>query len=403
MESCVARQPIFNNNMEIYGYELLYRHDNKSTAFQGEVSSDTATSETIINSFHSIGIQKITNGKYAFINFTEKLLLTQIATLIPSSLLIIEVLENISPTEEVLEACHTLKKKGYKLALDDFVFKPQYEQFLSVAGIVKIDFLNTPLNEIKHTMWEMKKYKVVFLAEKLETIEDYELAKSLGFSLFQGFFFSKPRIVNTSTRLTPNHLHRLQLIRLAFDPNVNYPKISEIIKHDAALTYRLFRVVNSVYFGLGYTVSNVRQALSILGMDEIKKWITLISMSQIGNNKPGELITMSLVRARFMELIAPKAGLSSSAEDMFIVGLMSLMDVITDTPMQEIISLTSMSSSIAEPLLYKTGKIGSILTLIIHYENSRWADVLELAAKYGISLNAISKSYLQAIEWSDSF
>lgn len=403
MESCVARQPIFNNNMEIFGYELLYRHDNKSTAFQGEVSQDTATTETIVNSFHSIGIHKITNGKYAFVNFTEKLLLSQIATLLPSSLLIIEILENISPTEEVLEACQTLRKKGYRLALDDFVFKPQYEKFLSVAGIVKIDFRNTPLEEIKITMSEAKKHQIIFLAEKLETLEDYELAKSMGFSLFQGFFFSKPRIVNAATTLAPNLLLRLQLVKLAFDPNVNYRKIAEIIKHDTALTYRLFRVVNSVFFGLDYKVSNIRQALSILGMDEIKKWITLISLSQIGNNKPSELITMSLIRGRSMELIAPKAGLASRAEDMFIVGLMSLMDAITDTSMQEIILLTSISPSIAEPLLYGTGIIGDILTSIIHYENSRWAKAQELAAKYCVSLNDISKAYLQAIEWSNNF
>ena len=183
--------------------------------------ADTATSETIINSFHSIGIDKITNGKYAFINFTEKLLLDQVATLLPNNLLVVEILENISPTEEVLYACQELSKKGYKLALDDFVLKPQYERFLPVAKIIKIDFLQTPLDEIKHIMSEAKKHHVIFLAEKLESNEDFELAKSMGFSLFQGFFFSKPGIVNTAKKLTPNHLLILQLIKRAFDPNVN--------------------------------------------------------------------------------------------------------------------------------------------------------------------------------------
>lgn len=403
MESCVARQPIFNKSMKIFGYELLYRFDNESTSFQGEVSSDTATSETIFNSFHSIDIQKVTNKKYAFINFTERLLLDEVATLLPSELLVIEILENIQPTEEVLNACKSLKSKGYLLALDDFVLKQEFAPFLPLAGIIKVDFLNTPIEVIKRSIPEMKKYKAQLLAEKLETNKDFELAKSLGFTLFQGFFFSKPVIVNTVKKLSPLDLNKIQLIKLAFDPNVNYPKIAEIIKHDTALTFRLFRVVNSVYFGIGYKVNSVRQALSILGMNEIKKWITLISMSQICSGKPSELITMSLIRAKFMELIAPRAGLASSSEDMFLVGLMSLMDVITDNPMEEIVRLTCISSSIADPLLQKTGMIGDILSLITYYEDSNWTEVQNIAIKYGISIDKISQAYLQAVIWSDGF
>lgn len=403
MGSCVARQPIFNKNLKIYGYELLYRFNNDCISFHGEVSPDTATSETIFNSFHDMGIERITNGKYAFINFTERLLLDKVATLLPSKLLVIEILENIEPTDEVLESCKTHRELGYTLALDDFVLKPLYERLLPVANIVKVDFLNTPIEDIKHYMTQMSKHQVIFLAEKLETHDDFELAKSMGFSLFQGYFFSRPALVKTDMRLSPLYMNRMRLINLAFNPNANYTQIANVIKQDIALTYQLFRVVNSAYFGLDYTVRNIRQALAILGMDEIKKWVTLISMSQTNNNKPGELITMSLIRARFMELLAPYAGLSKISEDMFIIGLMSLMDAIMDIPMEEIIARTHVSSAIAEPLLHKSGNAGDILTLIELYENSQWTEVQNIAARYNISLNRVSQAYLQSLEWSDKF
>ncbi|NLO47820.1 MAG: HDOD domain-containing protein, partial [Clostridiales bacterium] len=301
MGSYVARQPIFTKNLNIYGYELLYRIDIGSTSFYDEVDPDTATSEAIMNTFHEIGIDRITNGKRAFVNFTKKLLLDQVATILPHRILVIEILENILPTPDVLEACRLLKKKGYILALDDFNMAPENMPFLDVADIVKIDFLATPPERIKPFIASVRKKSIKFLAEKLETYDDFEMAKSLGFTLFQGYFFCKPVIVSAETKLTPMQLHRMQLIALSFDPNINYTKIMSVIKQDIALSFRLFRVVNSAYFGLKYTVHNIRQALAILGMDEIKKWITLISMSELKDDKPNELITMSLVRARFME------------------------------------------------------------------------------------------------------
>ena len=401
MGSYVARQPIFNKSLKVFGYELLFRVNLDSTSFQGEIDGDAATSETIMNTFHDIGIDRVTNGNRAFINFTENLLLDEVATILPSRILVVEILENILPTEKILNACRTLKKRGYLIALDDFVMTPEYMPFLSVANIVKIDFMNTPKDIIKPFVKSIKSRPLIFLAEKLETYDDFEMAKNMGFSLFQGYFFSKPVIVTTNTPLTPMKLHRMQLIALSFDPNVSFSKMANVIKQDIALSYRLFRVVNSAFFGLRYTVKNIRQALSILGMDEIKKWITLISMSELKDDKPNELITVSLVRARFLELIAPLVGMKKSSDDLFMVGLMSLIDALMDLPMDEIFKRTMISPNISQPLLTGEGRFADLLSIITAYESSDWDKSQYIAEIYNLSLDKVFDIYLQAIDWAN--
>lgn len=401
MASCIARQPIFNENLKIYGYELLYRHTAGSAAFDG-VNADLASSETIMNSFHEIGTERLTNGKRAFINFTEKLLLDGVASILPRKILVIELLEDIIPTEQVLQACSKLRSKGYMIALDDFRIEADYLPLLEVADIVKIDFLETPVPLIKAFAKSLSSKPIMLLAEKVETYEGFELAKSLGFSLFQGYFFSRPDIVRSGVTLTPLRLNCLRLIRLAFDPNIDFTKVSKIIKQDVALSYRLLRVVNSAYFGRRYSVTNIKQALAILGMDEVKKWITLISMSEITENKPDELISMSLVRARMLELLAPAVGMARHADNLFMLGLISLMDAITDMPFDELAELTNISDELISAIVTRQGEYGGLLSIVIHYERSEWDKAVELAGIYNLNENDLSDKYVEAVYWTNT-
>lgn len=230
----------------------------------------------------------------------------------------------------------------------------------------------------------------------------FEYAKSLGFSLFQGYFFSKPVVMTTAPKLVPVMLNCISLIRLAMSENVNYTQIENIIKKDVALAYRLLRVVNSAFYGLPYTVKNVRQALAILGMSEVRKWITLISLSEIRENKPDELIRMALIRARFLELIASKAGLRSSEEDLFMIGLMSLMEAIMDMSMEAIIEQTNLSPNITQPLITREGPLGRLLQLVTDFEASRFDEALAIAKDFRLSEETVSKTFLEAITWATS-
>ncbi|MDR1117649.1 MAG: HDOD domain-containing protein [Oscillospiraceae bacterium] len=403
MSSCVARQPIFNKSLNIYGYELLYRDNSSSSGYTG-ADGDMATSETIANTFHEIGVERVTGGKRAFVNFTEKLLLSNVATILPRHILIIEILENILPTPEILETCAKLRKQGYKLALDDFIFEPQFLPLLNVADIIKVDFLSTPMRVINKYAAVLKNKDIILLAEKVESQDIFDQAMEMGFSLFQGYFFSKPAIVEASERqLSPLKLNCLELIRLSHDPNVNFERISSVIKRDVALSYRLFRVVNSAFFGLSYSIQNVKQALTFLGMNEVKKWITLISLAEMTEGKPDELIRISLIRGRFLEILGSSLNRVSNLEDLYLLGIMSLIDAIMDMELSEILGMMHISPNITGPLITRSGLYGELLSLVIHYEKSEWDEALALADKYKITESTLNNAYLAAVDWASIY
>ena len=399
MGICVARQPIFTKGLKVYGYELFFQ-DNNAAASTGEIHRDTASSETVLSSIRDLRIEKVTNGKRAFINFAEKLMLDYIPPLLPDSIPVVEITDPIEPNAEMLKKCRELKEKGYLFAFDDFVLMPGYGDFLPFADIIRVDFTRAPLDAARRYMAMGAWRNVTLLAKMLETNDDFEMAKSMGFTIFQGSFFCKPVNIETKGRISPLKINCLRLIGLSFNSNVDFVEIAEIIKQDVALSYMLFRVVNSAFFRLQYTVSNIKQALAILGLEEIKKWITLISLSRMTDDKPNELVVMSLTRGRFMELLAPLVGELPNKDDMFMTGLLSLMDSLMDMTLKELVHKTGISDEISAPLLTREGEIGELLSMIISYENAEWDMAQELAGKYGISMDAVSDCYISAIEWA---
>lgn len=399
MNSCVARQPIFNSDLDVYGYELLYRTSQTSEAYDG-LDPDMASTETITFSFNDVGIHKMTGNRKAFINFTEKLLLNDIATLLPKEVLVIEILEDVPPTSDVVRALRNLKNLGYTLSLDDFKYSPEYKPFLELADIVKIDFLNTSLAEINRTVHIITStYKVHLLAEKIETYDMFKTAKEMGFVYFQGYFFSRPEMLSKK-RLTPLRVTQLQLIRSAMDPNVDYGKLAAIIKNDVVLSYRILKLVNSAYYGLRYTVKNIRHALAILGIKSIRKFVTMMTISQIVDEKPEELMRMSLIRGHFLEALAPLVNMRKQQENLFMLGLFSLMDVIADIPMAEIIEETQLSEEIAIPLMTQAGVPGELLSIIQNYEQGNWDQALMIAKKYDLPTSVVMRIYIDSVEWA---
>lgn len=400
MASCIAREPVFNKSQKVFGYKLQYRED--PDALPADIEDvEVTSSQTIIHAFHDIGIQKVTGGKRAFVSFTENYLYEQVATLLPNKILVVELREDIEPTPEVLDMCRLLHHRGYTIAIDNFDLKAPSFPLLEIADIINLNFSTLQLNQISIFAQNVKDRDFKLLAKEIETNEQFQNAKKLGFALFHGNFFSRPADdVPAEIALSPLKTNCLQLIRLALDPTANYTKVANIVKRDVALSYKLLRVVNSAFFGLKYSVRNIKQALAILGMDDLKKWITLISMTQMTDNKPDELVSMSLIRARFLELIAPSAGMARDTEELFMLGLMSMMDAITDAPFTEIIRLTNVSHDIAESLLTHRGKYGQLLEMIIHYDHGEWDECFSIASDYNLSDEQVVNAYLDAIEWS---
>ncbi|MDR1247458.1 MAG: HDOD domain-containing protein [Clostridiales Family XIII bacterium] len=405
MKSFVARQPIFDKQNEVYAYELLYRKDRIKNAYDETVDADQASMRTIINSFMEIGLDQLTNGRKAFVNFTEKLLLDNIPAMLPPNLLVVEILENIKPTPEVLEACANLKQSGFKIALDDFIICDENLVFLDYADIIKVDFIATPLedivNFIKYLRGKKRRHSHTprLLAEKIENNEMYDIAVRMGFQYFQGYFFSKPVIVE-GRGINPMAINRMRIMQIIMRPDFDFQELSDVIKQDVALSFRLLKLVNSAYFAFSTSVSNIQQALVILGSIEIKKWVALMCLMEVNPDKTVEITRMALVRARFLELLAPKVGKIAESEDLYLMGMFSLMDVMMECPMDQVLAQMNLDDAVTRPLVEKSGESYDLLRIIEEYERGEFDSAVECAKPFGLSEVDLMRSYVEALQWS---
>lgn len=396
MDIFLARQPIFDSKQVVWAYEILYRSGSVNT-FDG-LDGDLASLSVMFNTFQIFGIESVTNGKPAFINFTENLINGEMATLFPKKLLVVEILENVAPKEEIIENCKHLKEMGYRIALDDFVYSEEYEDLIDLADIIKIDFLESSEEEIENISKVLKGRNIILLAEKVETREEFEYAKKLGFTLFQGYFFSKPEIMK-SKKLQPIKSTALQLITEVNKEEIDFDKLDTIISRDLSITYNLLKIVNSGTFGLRHRIKSAKYALVLLGEKEIKKWIYLVILSDMGQDKPDELTRLSLIRARFAEMVAIKTRFNKQSEEMFLLGLFSLLDVMLNIPIEEVLGNVKASDTTREALINGSGEVGTIYKMIMAYEKGNWEEVLLYTEELKIDYKIVTTSYMEALIW----
>ncbi len=394
----VARQPIFDRKGQVYAYELLYRSglDNYFSHHDG----DEASSFVINNSMFGIGLDHLTGGKIAFINLTRTVLLNEWVTLIPKELVAVEVLETVEPDEAVIEACRKLKEKGYKIVLDDFVYDEKFEPLLDLADIVKIDFIISSKEERAALCQRFADKPFLMLAEKIENHEEYQEALALGFSYFQGYFFCKPEIV-TRKEVPGFKLNYLRFLQALNRPSLDFTNMEAIIKHDMALSYKLLRYINSVAFGWRKKIESIKQALVMLGERPLKKWASLAAFASLAEDKPPELLTTSLVRASFCELIAADVGMKEKELDLFFIGMLSVVDALVDRPIEEILDEISISDEVKEALIDGGTPAANVLQLIIAYQQADWDRVAEMVALLGLDEARIPEFYCAAIAWAD--
>jgi c-di-GMP-related signal transduction protein len=397
LDICVARQPIFDRQQRVFGYEILYRQSPEYS--YSSLNDDQATAEVITNSLMSIGIKDLTNGKPAFINFTENMLKSGIATLLPKNCAI-EILENIQPDEEIVRTCIYLKKKGYLIVLDDFKYDSCYIALLRLADIVKMDFLDSKPEDIKEMLKQIGNVNAKFLAEKVETREQYDMAMEMGFSLFQGYFFSKPTTVMGKD--IPISVNKINLLHEICKLDPEFGDISKIIEIDLSLSYKLLRLINSGAFKFKNDVKSVKHALVLLGVTEIKKWACLVCLRDIAFGKPDEIVRLCLIRAKFAELIAEKIGLSSNKSAAFIIGLFSMIDVIMDRSLSDILSELPLSMEINQTLLgEQSSPLGKVYQLVLVYETGDWQFISVLINECGLKSADLIHLYIQAVKWTN--
>jgi EAL and modified HD-GYP domain-containing signal transduction protein len=389
----IARQPILTREQNTHAYELLFRSGPDN--FFDSCSADAATAGTIDFSLLSFA-SSLTSGLPAYINCTRNILVRDVITLLPRDRVVIEVLEDVIADKEVLAACDRLHSSGYRIALDDYVRNPETARLLPFADIVKVDFLATNAARQAAIASEMRSRGIRLVAEKIETREQFELARRLGYDYFQGYFFSRPQMLSMQDVPCTN-LSYLQILGLANSEDYDVQQLEAAILREPSLCYRLLRYLNSAAFGL-FPVRSIRHALSLLGQHEIQKWISIVVMISIASDKPGELIASALTRARICEVLAPHCG--EQAAEAFMVGVMSLMDAILDCPMDVVVSQLPLTNACKSALRGGSDRLGRLLRLSVACERVAWEEISDISAELAFDEGIVWEAFRQACEWS---
>lgn len=398
MEQYIARQPIFNLHKKVYAYELLYRGAKHYSL--DKVSGNRATTSLLSSAFLTRDIQDISSFKPCFINFTQDLLEKKLPESFSKESVVVEILEDVEPTPQVVQACQQLHNKGYTLALDDFVYDRKFIPLLQLADIVKIDFRLTPHQTILRTLNILARYKVKLLAEKVETLEEFEAAAKLGFVYFQGYFFSKPEQIKIQ-ELSTTQITHLRLLAEVTKKSTTIDKLHNIIANDISVSYKLLRFLNSSYFYRLQEIKSVKQAIAYLGIKELRHFVMLVIISEMTTSKPGELVRLGLVRAKFCELLGENSDHSIESSELFVVGLFSLLDAMLDAPMIEIMDRLPVSNDIKEALLTDTGPYCIYLELVKNYERNNEALFAPLFERLELDPEKVNTCYLTAIKYAN--
>ncbi len=401
LEVLVARQAIFDRKRQLYAYELLYRSDSKRNEFDG-TDATSATEHVISNTLLSIGLENILCGKKAFLNFDHRLLSNGMHLSLPRQTIVVEILETVKPTPDLIALCESIHKEGYSIALDDFVSQPEFEPLTRVADVIKVDLRSTSKEEQERLLRVYKPQGIMMLAEKVETHEEFEWARKAGYDLFQGYFFARPVIVS-GRQIPAVQAICLRLLRETQKRDLDFQRIEVLIRGDVSLAFKLLRYVNSALFARRQKTSSIGPALVMLGEEGIRRWVALATLPMLATGKPGELVTLSIVRARFCERLA-QLGTQARHSDAFIMGMFSLLDALIDCPLDEALHSIDLDASIREALLGTAPEqniLAKIYQLTRRYEAGDWDEIEQLAADCGVPASAVGAAYIESTLWAD--
>jgi EAL and modified HD-GYP domain-containing signal transduction protein len=403
MKTYTARQPIFDSMKRVKGYELLYRED-ENNRFPAHVSSSVATSKLLLNSFFDTDIEKFTNGKLTFINFPIEILKDKFMELLPNKNVIIEILETVKPNQETFNIMKTMFHKGYRFALDDFEYDSRWDKFLPFVKIIKFDIMNTQLDTLPPVIAKIKKMrpKMIFLAEKIETYEEFAESKRIGCKLFQGFFFAKPEIIINQS-VPPTQIMLMELYREISKPEINFNKICSCIEKDVSIAFKLLRYVNnSGLFNTKKNITSIKDAVIYMGERLMKKFVFLIITAELSINKPIALMKTAIQRAKFCELIASNSWMKDKSDTAFLIGLFSVLDAILDRKMNNIMEELPLEEDIKNALVNKIGVYSCFIKIAESYDRADWDVVNLVIQQMGLSEEKTSQLYIEATAWSDN-
>jgi c-di-GMP-related signal transduction protein len=398
MYSYVARQPILDSNLQVVAYELLFR-DGEDNCFPG-IDPDQATSNILTDNHLTLGLGEITGGKVSYLNFHTGTLVTNFPDFLDPKKVVIEILEDVKVDEALLDAVKAIKAKGYTLALDDFDFDPKWQPFYPYIDIIKVDVLQFSIIEISKFVNTILHLKVILLAEKVESSKNFEQLKMLGFTLFQGYFFARPEMMKQK-KITTTKNSVLALISLASKSSLDFDVMSDIFKGDTGLTYKLLRFINNPTFGHRQEITSLKHALIYIGDIELKKFLALLALSDLGEGKPSEIMRLSLVRAKFCEQISAIKNDSENPPKAFLTGMLSLIDGLLDHKIETVLEILPIHKEIKAALLNEKNYLYFYLTLAKKMEQGYWKSSEKIAIDLGLSTDNCFQAHQNALAWSD--
>jgi len=391
-EKFIARQPILDTRLQVFAYELLFRGgpQNSFQPFANAASSVIADSITLFD------LEMLTGHARAFVNVDETALRLGAPRLLPADRIVVEILETVRPTEEILGRCRELRSAGYQLALDDFVDSPEIAPLVEFANFLKIDFQMFDARTRSALARKYEDRNIRLLAEKVETESEFREARDLGFSYFQGYFFCKPSIVETR-EIPGNKAIQLQLLTAVAAPELRCDIIENLLKQEPSLLYRLLRYLNSPILGLCSEVRSVRHAIVLLGENEFRRWASIFAIISMSAGKSPELIRTALTRAFFCEEFSAKAGLREKGASLFLMGLLSVTDALLDKPMREVLKAFPVIQEVKIALCGGTNRFRDVFELVLALERAEWMRLSGIAARIGCGEGKIPDSYLSAL------
>lgn len=398
MEIYIARQPIFENNLEIFGYELLYRKSDKNY-FEGS-SDSQATVEVINNVFINMDFSKLTGNRSAFIKFSKDLIKKETPLLLPKDYVYVGLLNRNDIDEETIQACRKLKEEGYKIVLDSFTFKQSEIEILDIFDIVKIVFSKYDI-EGQREFLERNKGRAKFLAEKIETREEYMQAKELGYDYLQGYFFSKP-VVLKEKNIEILETSYVEMLSEISKDDPSYDKITEIVKRDIGMSYKILRRANSVFYGARTKIESIKQALVRIGLRELKNWVYVMILNGPKNNENSELIQTCLIRGKFMEILSQKTLNKKNYSEYFITGIFSSIDAILNKDINVILKELLLPEAVSNALLGEDNEISELLKYVLYYEKGDFEQLDNFDILKNVNNEVISQNYINALSWADS-
>lgn len=397
MGQYLARQPILDRKLNVIAYELLYRDNEGRGIIQ---DGNQATTQVISQSLLGSDINKIVADKKVYINFTEQIIIDELPLILDRDRLVIEVLEDVKPTQQVLDALKKIKEMGYTIALDDVSYPLPDQQLLQMADVVKVDFMNIDQVKRQEISSHLKNYPVRLLAEKIETMNEFRDAVKMGYELFQGYFFARPDLV-TVREVKPLKVNYIRLLAELNKEEPSYDAMQSIVESDVSLSFKLLKLINSAAFYRTKKIETIKQALTMLGLQALRKWMAIAVVRDHCEDKPDELFKISLIRGKMIEVLCNKKHAKKSCEEGFLIGLLSLIDVMTDRDMAQVIRELPLSDDVIAGLTTRQSIGGQYLDLIEHYEESRMEELAECAKQMDVDIQELPFIYYDALEWTE--